>query len=182
MATQRTKRPNHKVGIIGKQGVGKSSLRRKYGLEYDIDRLAVDVANEPSTVQVIERPTHKNKTDFTSSVPEYCFRVSDGFMCVYSITKRESFVGLENLIKQILRIKRMPRVPMLIIGNKCEQEEIREVSPIEGLQLAKKYGCEFYEVSAACGANTAVVFNEILHCIHKHKKAQDFTNTSCIVF
>ena len=49
---------------------------------------------------------------------------------------------------------------MVLVGNKCDLEEERRVSPAEGLALAKSFGCPFFETSAKERVNVAEVFAE----------------------
>ena len=57
-------------------------------------------------------------------------------------------------INQILRVKdQKAEVPILIVGNKKDLEENRQVKTREGAALAKKYGVDFIETSAKTGEN-----------------------------
>ena len=43
-----------------------------------------------------------------------------GFILVYAITSRSSFDEIVNFREQILRVKDKDRVPMVLVGNKCD--------------------------------------------------------------
>ena len=47
---------------------------------------------------------------------------------------------------------------MIIVGNKSDLEDKREVSNEEGRELAEKYGLDFFETSAKTGANVNEMF------------------------
>ena len=49
---------------------------------------------------------------------------------------------------------------IVLVGNKCDLEENREVSKEEGQQLAYLYGILFFETSAKTEYNVKEVFNE----------------------
>lgn len=50
------------------------------------------------------------------------------------------------------------RVPIVIVGNKKDMFHSREVSTDEGASLAKRLGCEFFEVSAKTNSNVEAAF------------------------
>ncbi|KAI1904120.1 hypothetical protein AGOR_G00002420 [Albula goreensis] len=41
-----------------------------------------------------------------------------------------------------------PQPPLILLGNKVDMERYRQVSRCEGVELASRYGCLFFEVSA----------------------------------
>ena len=64
-------------------------------------------------------------------------RTGQGFMLVYAITSRSSFDEIASFREQILRVKDKDKVPMTLIGNKCDLETERQVTTSEGQDLAK---------------------------------------------
>ena len=63
-----------------------------------------------------------------SAMREQYMRTGEGFLCVYSITSRHSFEEINVFHQQILRVKDRDYFPIIIIGNKCDLENSREVS------------------------------------------------------
>ncbi|XP_053375664.1 uncharacterized protein LOC128547327 [Mercenaria mercenaria] len=51
---------------------------------------------------------------------------------------------------------------MMIVGNKCDMEEFREVSRLKGSELANEFGAKFFEVSAKTNANVQEAFFTLL--------------------
>ena len=72
---------------------------------------------------------------------------SDAVVLVYSISSRSSFNRMKNFHKQILHVKGS-RIPVILVGNKCDRVTEREVPTAEGLALAQELGCTFVEASA----------------------------------
>lgn len=59
---------------------------------------------------------------------EQYMRTGEGFLLVYSITSRQSFEEISTFQQQILRVKDKDYFPMVVVGNKCDLENEREVS------------------------------------------------------
>jgi len=83
-----------------------------------------------------------------SAMRDQYIRSGQGFLVVYSIANRRSFEELGEFREAILRVKDAEHFPMIIVGNKCDLESSREVSTMEGQELAKSYNCPFVETSA----------------------------------
>lgn len=58
---------------------------------------------------------------------EQYMRTGEGFLLVYSITSRQSFDEISTFHQQICRVKDKDHVPMVLVGNKVDLEEHREV-------------------------------------------------------
>jgi GTPase KRas protein len=78
---------------------------------------------------------------------------AQGFLCTFAITSRSSFDEITSFREQILRVKDKDQVPMVLIGNKCDLEQERQVTTVEGQDLAKSFGCPCYETSAKARIN-----------------------------
>jgi GTPase SAR1 family protein len=55
-------------------------------------------------------------------------RTGEGFLCVYSITSRNSFEEITTFHQQILRVKDKDYFPIIIVGNKSDLDGDRQVS------------------------------------------------------
>lgn len=81
-----------------------------------------------------------------------------GFVFVYSINSRQSFVNLESLIKEVIKIKQSTRLPSVVMANKLDLKAHRQVTEEEGVNLAKKFECAaFVETSAKSIDRTPVM-------------------------
>ena len=71
---------------------------------------------------------------------------------VYSVCSRESFNNLENWIIQLK--DKAPTSKTILLGNKCDEKEKREVSYEEGKEIFEKYNLEYFmEISAKYNFN-----------------------------
>jgi len=66
---------------------------------------------------------------------------------VYDTTNRKTFNDLEKWFQEITT-KGKDGAVMILLGNKCDLEEKRQVSYEEGRALAEEKGMMFFEVSA----------------------------------
>ena len=94
-------------------------------------------------------------------------RTGQGFMLVYAITSRSSFDEISSFRDQILRVKDKDKVPVVLVGNKCDLESERQVTTNEGNDLARSFGCPFLETSAKTRINVEDSFFNLVREIRK---------------
>lgn len=63
--------------------------------------------------------------------------------------------------EQILRVKEEEAIPLLLVGNKSDLEERRQVSADEAAQKASEWGVQYVETSAKTRANVDKVRTDI---------------------
>jgi len=97
-----------------------------------------------------------------SSMQDQWMRDGKGFLLVYNITSRPTFDEVSNLYDKILRTKDTDKVPIVLVGNKCDLKEERQVSYEEGKALADGWGCPFYETSAKKKINNETCFFQLV--------------------
>ena len=158
--------PEYKLLIVGANGVGKSALKVQFIQhcfveEYDPTiedsyRKQVTIDGETSLLDVFDTAGQEQFSAFRN-----LYTISgQGFLCVYAITSHISFDEITTFREQILRIKDVDQVPMILVGNKCDLEEERDVTTAEGQDLAKTFGCPFFETSAKERATVVEAFFE----------------------
>ncbi|EIM89176.1 ras protein [Stereum hirsutum FP-91666 SS1] len=158
------------IGLLGDRGVGKSAIATQFVLDHNIEerddtkRLFIDY--QMCDIRIIDprwekeplRPSHR------------CFQESHGFLLIYSVTSRSSFDGIDAHHSQLLQnysfkphrhgLKEKP--VFLLVGNKSDKTDQREVSREEGIAKAKKLGCEFSETSAKTAMNLERTFQVLV--------------------
>jgi GTPase KRas len=112
-----------------------------------------------------------------SAMREQYMRTGEGFLLVYSITSRSSFEEISTFQQQILRVKDVEGYPIIVVANKSDLPEERQVSTqgmspetglsIEGKELARQLGCEFIETSAKNRINVDEAFYTLVRAIRK---------------
>lgn len=63
-----------------------------------------------------------------SAMREQYMRTGEGFLLVYAINSKQSFEEIALFQQQILRVKDKDYFPMVVVGNKCDLENEREVT------------------------------------------------------
>ena len=143
-----------KVVIVGDIKVGKTSILKKVlknefieeykptnGYEFNI--VLIKVNEIVIKFQIWDMSGEEN---YRPSLLNLYRNANLGFL-VYSVSSRESFNNLEDWIDKLRR--KAPSTKIILIGNKCDEKEKREVSYEEGKELFEKYNLEhFEEVSA----------------------------------
>jgi len=95
------------------------------------------------------------------TITKVYYRSAMGIILVYDITNAKTF---ENIKKWMISIQdNAPAdVDMILLGNKCELEEKRQVSKERGERFAIEHGIRFLETSARTGANLDEAFTSIV--------------------
>lgn len=166
----------HKVIVIGAGGAGKSALTQMFMYGNFVEEY--DPTTADSYRKIIEVDNEKCQLDIldTAGQEEYMrdnyYRLGEGFLCVYSITMRDTFTAVNRFYDHLLSVKGTEDVPLILVGSKCDLEADREVPTAEGQALADKYKIPFFETSAKTRVNVDEVFHELVRIVKKAKDAE----------
>lgn len=97
------------------------------------------------------------------------YREGQGFILVYSIASRQTFERLEVFRQSMLRVKREETPIFLLVGNKADKAQEREVSREEGAELARQFGCVFMETSAKTAYNVETLFATLVRSLRNSR-------------
>ncbi|CAE7782990.1 rab6, partial [Symbiodinium pilosum] len=100
---------------------------------------------------------------FRSLIPSY-IRDSSGAIVVYDITNRASFLNTSKWIEDV-RSERGNDVVIILVGNKTDLADRRQVSIEEGEEKAKENGVMFIETSAKMGTNIKGLFRQLAQAL-----------------
>ena len=155
--------------IIGETRTGKTSLISRYcknefsggaylstiGIDFQIKNLEIN--SKKIRLQIWDTAGQER---FRNIAKNY-YQSSDGFIVVYDITNNESFQTLDYWVEEI-KSNSQELSRMILVGNKCDLEEGRQVKKEEGKDYAKKKELKFYEVSAKDGTNVNKAFDDLI--------------------
>ncbi|XP_062071245.1 NF-kappa-B inhibitor-interacting Ras-like protein 1 isoform X2 [Lepus europaeus] len=81
-------------------------------------------------------------------LPKHYFSFADGFVLVYSVNNLESFQRVELLKKEIDKFKDKKEVAIVVLGNKTDLSEQRQVDAEVAQQWARSEKVRLWEVTA----------------------------------
>lgn len=133
-----------KIVLIGDCGTGKTCIVQRFKTGNYIERhgntIGVDFSMKTITVdgkQVKLQIWDTAGQERFRTITQSYYRSANGVIIVYDITKRSSFVNLQKWIEEVRRYT-ASNVILILIGNKCDMEEEREVEFSEAEAM-----CEF---------------------------------------
>ncbi len=176
-----------KYVIIGDSGVGKSNILLQYingkfnedfkatvGVEFGAKN--IEINGRIYRIQIWDTAGQEN---FRSIARAY-YKNSICACIVYDITSRNSFNSVQSWIDDCT--KQTPRnILLLLIGNKNDLNDKREVQYEEGEEFAKKKNMIFLETSAKTGNNIDKIFEKSVKKIDQNiiDNKYDLDNENC---
>ncbi|XP_038643207.1 GTP-binding protein Rit1-like [Scyliorhinus canicula] len=97
-------------------------------------------------------------------------RGGEGFIICYSITDRRSFQEAVEFKQLIYRVRHTYDIPVVLVGNKTDLGNLRQVSKEEGAALSREFNCPFFETSAALRYFIDDVFHAMVREIRRKEK------------
>merc|ERR1711920_445426 len=92
---------------------------------------------------------------------------SSGALLVYDISRRESFDHVASWLEQA-RQNANANIAIMLVGNKCDLNQQRQVSQEEGASFARSHGLQFTEASASSGINVEDAFQGVARKIYEN--------------
>merc|ERR1711953_481928 len=153
-----------KLLLIGDSGVGKSCLLLRFS-EDAFNATFISTIGIDFKIRTIELDGKKVKLQIWDTAGQERFRTittayyrgAMGIMLVYDITNEKSFENIKNWIRNIEE-HASADVEKMILGNKCDMNDRRQVSKERGEELAIEYGIKFMETSARASINVEEAF------------------------
>jgi Ras-related protein Rab-1A len=156
-----------KVLLLGNSDVGKSSLLLRYvdsvwsdtfvptiGVDFKVKTIEID--GKKVKLQIWDTAGQER---FRTVVSTY-FRGAHGIFLIYDITNRDSFKNLENWLIEIEK-NASENVLKILIGNKNDLEDERDIASDEGKAFANRNGMQFIETSAKMNTNVNEAFETL---------------------
>lgn len=150
--------------VIGRAGSGKSCLLHQFvenkfkedsshtiGVEFGSK--IVNVGGKSVKLQIWDTAGQERFRSVTRSY----YRGAAGALLVYDVTSRDSFNVLSNWLNDA-RTLASPNICVLLVGNKRDLDENREVTFLEASRFAQENDVMFLETSAKTGENVEEAF------------------------
>jgi len=166
----------YKMAVLGGGGVGKSALTIRLATENFLDiydptiedtyRKEAMIDDQAAVLDIVDTA---GQEEFVSLQDQW-IRDGQGFLLVYNITTRSTLEEVVLLHDKILRAKDTPTVPLVLVGNKCDLKDRREVSVQEGAELARTWNVPFFETSAKTKVNIEECFYELVREVRREQR------------
>ena len=149
-----------KLFLLGDSSVGKTSFAYKYVKNIFRDEHLATIGYQNLIKNITLKSGENLKIIFYDTAGQEKFKAiaynliksANGIILMYDITNRKSFNSIPEWINDIIENKGI-NFPIVLIGNKCDLEEQRQVETDEGKELAEIYEFCFYEASSKEGIN-----------------------------
>ncbi|XP_039616696.1 ras and EF-hand domain-containing protein homolog [Polypterus senegalus] len=165
-----------KIVLVGNSSVGKTSLLRRFcdGCFYPGTSATVGIDYSVKTVTVDRSKVALQLWDTAGqeryrSITKQFFRKADGVVVIYDITSELTFTSVRQWLSSVQE-GAGDNIPIMLLGNKTDNESEREVQMKLAEQLAKDSDLIFYECSAVSGHN---VKESMLHLARLLKEQED---------
>ena len=173
--------------IIGDTSVGKSNLslrfinnefKNEYNLTVGVEfgEKDIEINNKNYRIQIWDTAGQEQFKSITRTYYKNCVCA----IIVYDITSKDSFNNVVTWINDC-RTYSPKTVFMVLVGNKSDLNERRQVNTEEGEELAEKNRILFFETSAKDGSNVNEIFKKSAEEIIKNidENYYDLNNDSC---
>ena len=178
----------YRIVLLGDSRVGKTALLLRYldntfnlsfistvGIDFRIKTITVH--GKRVKLQIWDTAGQEQFRSISSSY----YRNAHGIMLIYDVTGADSFIHISKWVSDIKKIA-PAQVKMVLVGNKCEQDEnVWVIGKDRGTILAKGLDIPFVETSAMDNINVDKAF-ELLTCsilepqLEKEKMPQNVEN------
>ncbi|CAD2094875.1 ras-related protein Rab-1B, putative [Plasmodium vinckei brucechwatti] len=168
-----------KILLIGDSGVEKSCLLLRFaddtytdsyistiGVDFKIKTIEID--DKIIKLQIWDTAGQERFRTITSSY----YRGAQGIIIVYDVTDRDSFNNVKNWIIEIEKYA-SEDVQKILIGNKIDLKNDRNVSYEEGKELAESCNIQFLETSAKISHNVEQAFKTMAYEIKNKSQLEN---------
>ena len=163
-----------KIITLGDSHVGKSSLIIKYidnkfsnvymsTIGFDLKHKQINLKDGTEAKIMIYDTAGQER--FKSLAANY-IKKANGILLVYDIADHTTFENIGVWMESITEEKG-DKLPIVLVGNKADLTDERQVSNEEGKNLAKNKGFHFYETSCKNGANVTECFLDLAELVYE---------------
>ncbi|CAF0710038.1 unnamed protein product [Brachionus calyciflorus] len=156
-----------KIILIGDSSVGKSSIIFRYvdDLFHDSYVSTIGVDFKTKTINVNDNLLKLQIWDTAGqerfhSITYSYYRSAQAIVLVYDVTNANSFENISKWLRNVDEYAGEEKLK-IIVGNKCDAEDLRAIPFEHGEKLAKKNNIEFIETSAKSNVNIDKLFRNL---------------------
>ncbi|XP_022925313.1 ras-related protein RABA5a-like isoform X1 [Cucurbita moschata] len=161
-----------KIVLIGDSAVGKSNLLARFARDefYPNSKSTIGVEFQTQKMEINGKEIKAQIWDTAGqerfrAVTSAYYRGAVGALVVYDISRRPTFDSIGRWLNELHTHSDM-NVVTILVGNKCDLKDGREVGTAEGKALAEAQGLFFIETSALDSSNVTNAFQTIVKEIY----------------
>ena len=150
------------ICIFGNQRGGKTNFMNKIvndkfeenyfsTLGFEFRRLPIKIENKKYNINLVENSGQEKNRLKVKAITKYLAEC-DAIIYIYDITDKDSFNSFDKLIEEVEKNAKN-NCPRIIVGNKIDLEEKRQIKEEEGKNFAENKGMVFFEISVKTGEN-----------------------------
>ena len=159
----------YKILLLGNTQVGKTSMLKRFcDEEYNEDTLStIGIDAKKKFINHKDRKIQLDIWDTAGqerflSITKNTYKGSDGIILIYDLTSKKTFYSINNWINGIKEAIDINKIGIVLVGNKSDCNDKRQVNFEEGDNLAKEKGFPFFETSVKENININEVFIAII--------------------
>eukprot|EP01091_Cochliopodium_minus_P020759 TRINITY_DN9176_c1_g1_i1.p1 TRINITY_DN9176_c1_g1~~TRINITY_DN9176_c1_g1_i1.p1 ORF type:complete len:182 (+),score=33.48 TRINITY_DN9176_c1_g1_i1:190-735(+) len=177
-----------KIVVLGAGGVGKSALSVRFVQGVFVE--SYDPTIEDTYLKQIEHGEHSYVLEIIDtagteqfvSMRNLYMKAGEVFVVVYSIVAESTFHETREIREQILDTKEPEIPPIVLVGNKLDLEDQREVKKSVAEEQAKEWKCPYIECSAKLNTNISEVFHKAVSLHMGVDGGSSGGKKKCIIF
>ena len=177
-----------KIAVLGKMGVGKSSLTYRYinnefpAVQNDtIEDRIINQAKIEDKLYKIEILDTAGEDDYPQMLDMW-INYAEGFLLVFAINDKNSFDLIPEKRDHIIKGKQVGSCPMILVGNKQDLTNNREVSYEEAKKLADSWNIDYIETSAKTNFNCKETFEQLAVKIYESRPKIKGSSCPCSIY
>ena len=162
----------YKLVIVGDSSVGKTNIFSKFlkdkidsnsesSLAVEFGSKIIEIKKRKIKIQIWDTPGQENYKEATKSL----YNGALGALLVYDISQKSSINNIDKWISDLKNYGNK-NISIILIGNKSDLNNKREISKEEGLKLSEIFNINFIETSAFNGDNINEAFFKLVENIY----------------
>ena len=163
-----------KIILVGDSSVGKTNILSRYlnNTFEETTKPTVGVEFNSKTYKIQDNIVKAQIWDTAGqeryrSITSAYYKGAKGCLLIYDITRKKTFESIDRWISQFKETADKDLF-IILVGNKCDLADVRQVSKEEAEKKAKFYNMAFIETSALNGTNVEKAFDTLINEVYKN--------------
>lgn len=162
------------LGAVGKSALTIQFVQGLFVSKYDPTiedcyRKSMEVNGQNVILEILDTAG----TDSFTAMRDIYMKEGEGFILVYSLVAKSSWMDLQDIYEQLTRVRDSADFPITLVGNKCDLEDSRVISQESGRMRASEWKADFRECSAMNNVGVQEVFTGLVRRILQEREEKE---------